>query len=945
MAIIRNLVVKISADISSLSSSLTTAQKNLESLSRSITSIGSDLTKSITVPLAGLGTAAVKTTAEFEQAMANAASVAGASSSELERMTTLARQMGAETVYSASDAADALYYMASAGYKVDQMEASLQSTLNLASATQNDLAFTTDTVIAALNMFGLEASDAERVTNVYASAIGNSMASLSKLSESMTYVGPVANSLGYSIEEVTGALGVLYDSGYEGSTAGTVLRQSLVNLMNPTSAALAVFEELGLAYEDLNPATNDFATIVDRLGEAGMTTAQAMEVFGARGGPGMLALLSQGGDAIRELTSEITGTDAATEMAAMQLDTLTGQWKILKSQLEEIAIMFGNVLIPMIRDFISNYITPLTEKLMTLSDEQIEQIIKIAAIAAAIGPLILAIGKVISLISKIMKVGALLTSTGGMIVAAIAAVAAALVYLYATNEDFRDKVTAIWEKVKSIVLSTLEGIKTWWNQNGDAIMQSVATAMNFIADVVLTALNQVAEVFNLIMPAIRDVVQATITAVSSWWQAHGEQVTRIVTQLWNTISGVLGTVLQTVSTAIAKLVSYLGPLWENIVGLAGDIFAIVLDLVNDLEPLFDAICAALGLILSIANGVISGIISALGPLLNAVVSVIRTVIEILQALGALLRGDFSDAWEHAKTAASHVVSAIKSLVEGFLNFFKGFASGFISMVSSLLNSIGVSLNSILSAIQKFGQSISTWGSNLWSKITTWISNVYSKVKDLINTIWSAVTSFFSNLVSRFTSIASSILSGVRSNLNNVYSSITSAFSTINTYFNNLGRNAYNWGKNLILNIINGIKAMWSSLKSTVSSVASTISNYLGFGSPTKEGPGHTADEWIPNLINMFEKDLYLALPDISKATAAVASALNPYGSVNAVVGEGTSPFGDLLNGLLMGTSGMQMQTSDEKEIVLQIDGTTFARLIAPKLKKEYRRNGIILQEA
>lgn len=195
-------------------------------------------------------------------------------------MTALAREMGSKTVFSASDAADALYYMASAGYKVDQMADSIQATLNLASATQSDLAFTTDTVISTLNQFGLEANQAERITNVFASAIGNSMATMEKLSNSMGYVGPVANSLGYEIEEVTGALAVLYNAGYDGSTAGTALRQSLVSLMNPTSAALGVFEELGLSFEDVNPATNDLATIIDRLGTAGMDTSQAMKVLG-----------------------------------------------------------------------------------------------------------------------------------------------------------------------------------------------------------------------------------------------------------------------------------------------------------------------------------------------------------------------------------------------------------------------------------------------------------------------------------------------------------------------------------------------------------------------------------------------------------------------------------------------------------------------------------------
>ena len=124
------------------------------------------------------------------------------------------------------------------------------------------------------------------------------------------------------------------------------------------------FDELGLSFDELNPATNDFATIVDRLGEASMNTSQAMQVFGARGGPGMLALMNKGGKAIRDMTESITGTNKATDMAAIQINTLTGEWKLLTSELEEISIAFGDVLIPIIREFISKYITPLTRRLM-----------------------------------------------------------------------------------------------------------------------------------------------------------------------------------------------------------------------------------------------------------------------------------------------------------------------------------------------------------------------------------------------------------------------------------------------------------------------------------------------------------------------------------------------------------------------------------------------------
>lgn len=156
---------------------------------------------------------------------------------------------------------------------MEQMANAIEPILNLASATQNDLAFATDTVIATLNQFQLDSSEAGRVSNVFASAIGYSQATLDKLGYSLSYVGPVANSLGWELESTVGALSVLYNAGYDGSMAGTSLRQSLVALMNPTASAKRIFEELGLELKDLDPTTNDFADIVDRLKNSGMSTA------------------------------------------------------------------------------------------------------------------------------------------------------------------------------------------------------------------------------------------------------------------------------------------------------------------------------------------------------------------------------------------------------------------------------------------------------------------------------------------------------------------------------------------------------------------------------------------------------------------------------------------------------------------------------------------------
>lgn len=895
MAVIRNLVVKIAADISSLSKGLQSAQKQIQKVASTFTKTGTKLTASITAPLMALGGTAVKISADFQQSMANAASVAGATGEELQEMTDLAREMGAKTVFSASEAADALYYMASAGYKVDQMADSIEATLNLASATQSDLAFTTDTVISALNQFGLEASEAERVTNVYAAAIGASMASMDKLSNSMGYVGPVANSLGWEIEEVTGALSVLYNAGYDGSTAGTSLRQALVSLMNPTSAAVAVFDELGINLEQLDPVSNDLASILDTLSDAGMTTAQAMEVFGARAGPGMLALMGAGGDAVRDMTAAVTGTNKATEMAETQLDTLSGQLKIMKSMLEEVALQFGDILIPIIRELLQKYITPLINKFMGLSSSTKKNIVVIALLAAAIGPLLLVIGKVISSVGTIVKLGSLLFSKVGLIIAIIAAVVGVLIYLWNTNEDFRNAVTAIWEKIKNVILKVVETIKDWWSKNGEKIIKNVTKALQTLWKCFKQVFSKIWAIVEQVFGIVVDIIVDAVGFILEFWETHGAAIWNVVKQLFTFIWNIAINCFNVIADAVMKFLIYVRPIWEKVKQLFLSLWDTLVALYETLKPVFELIGGIVMTLYGVVSSVIAGVISALGPLIMAVLDIGEVVCSVVQMVCALLRGDWSEAWEHMKNIAINLWSAIKNVFLGIWEFIQGFC-------------------------EAMGQ---------------FFGNLGSTIVGIFKSAWEGISSFFVN-----------VWEGIKSICSWIWEKITSLFSSIGDFFGNLISDAFNWGKNLISNIWEGIQAAWDWVVDGVESIGQAISDFLGFGSPTKKGPGHTADEWIPNLMDMMAQGMYEDIPLIQRAAMQVASALNFNNSPNhAVVGTGTSPYGELLNGLLqgLGTPGGD-GGEDGDELVMQIDGQTFARLIVPKLTKEYKRNGVILKE-
>jgi len=361
--------------------------------------VGKSLTLKLTLPLVLLGGAAVKTAADFEQSLTNAFSVTGSSSKKVRQdMEDLARSMGEKTVFSAGQAADAMYFMASAGWKADEMTVALKDTLDLAAATQSDLAFTTDTVVSTLNQFQLSADQAGRVSDVFAGAISNSQATMDKLKTSMSYVGPIAKALNYSLEDTTAALSMLYNKGIDASMAGTGLRMSLAKLMKPSQDTAAGIKALGLTMEDVNPETKSLAEIVGVLEDKSLTAGDAIKIFGVRAGPTMLNLVAAGREELESFSETLGESGTAAEMAEKQVNTLQGQWKLFTSALSEAAIQVGQILIPILKDIINKGLKPMIQWFSGLSEGTKKVILVVAAFAAALGPMLLIIGKIASIL-------------------------------------------------------------------------------------------------------------------------------------------------------------------------------------------------------------------------------------------------------------------------------------------------------------------------------------------------------------------------------------------------------------------------------------------------------------------------------------------------------------------------------------------------------------------
>lgn len=402
----------------------------MENIAAHYERMGKRMSLAITTPLALLSRQWIRTFADFQQSMANTQSVMGATAAELERLTGAARKAGEETIFKASQAADALYYLGQAGMDAAQSIDALDGVLTMAVASQADLEFASEVVAATLSQFGLAASEATRVANLFAAANADSLASLDKLAASMKYVGPIAAGFGYSIEETTAALMALYNAGFAGEQAGTILRRAIVELANPVGDAVNVIRELGLSVEDLHPEMNSLADILDKLSSRGITTTQVARLFGQVAGPGMIQLLSIGSDALRQYEQSITGTNKAFEQAAIQLDTLQGDIRIMQSVYESMVLQMTGNFEPALRAIV-RAITDLYGWIRDLNPETQRLIVTLGAFAAAAGPVML-------IISQLLKVLPLLLGPAGWIYGGVAAVTALALAFSNAERDMRE---------------------------------------------------------------------------------------------------------------------------------------------------------------------------------------------------------------------------------------------------------------------------------------------------------------------------------------------------------------------------------------------------------------------------------------------------------------------------------------------------------------------------
>ena len=373
---------KFGADLSGFDRAMKKAQKNLKKFGKSVARTGKSLTTGLTLPIVALGAASLKTFADFEQSMLKVKAISGATESDFKALTDSAKELGSSTMFTATQVSELQLNLSKLGLTPKEINKSTQAILNLAQATDSDLAQAATVGASTMNAFGLEAEDMTMITDVMADAFSSTALDLEKFQTAMASVAPVAAQAGQDIQGTSAILGVLVNNGIEASSAGTALRNVFLELANK-----------GLTWDQ---AMIKIQTSMNPL-------KTAMDLFGKRGAA-VATIIANNGTEIQNLTEDFRDSSGEAQSMADIMDSgVAGSFRRMKSQLEGVAIELGTHLVPAFNALIG-YIESGVKWFTSLSDSQKKNIVKWGLLVAAIGPVLIIIGKISIGISALIPV-------------------------------------------------------------------------------------------------------------------------------------------------------------------------------------------------------------------------------------------------------------------------------------------------------------------------------------------------------------------------------------------------------------------------------------------------------------------------------------------------------------------------------------------------------------
>ena len=701
--------------------------EKLKTVGDNISSAGQKLLP-VTAGVTALGTAAVSTAANFESSMSQVqatmgitkdamSTVNGESVNTMDTLSALAKKMGSETAFSASECAEALNYLALAGYDTQQMCDTLPTVLNLAAAGGIDLASASDMVTDAMSALGMGVDEAGTMVDQMAKTASTTNTSVAQLGEGILTIGATAKTVKGGTAELNTALGILANNGIKGAEGGTHLRNVILSLQNPTDKAAACMEQLGLDVYDsegnmrsLNDILGDLNTSMD-----GMTAAEKSniigQIFNKTDLSSVNALLANTGTTWDDLQQSIIDSGgAAQQMADTQLDNLQGQITILKSALEGLAISFGELLLPAIK-MIVGWVQQFVDWLNGMDEGTKKVITTVALLAAALGPVLIVVGKVVSAVGTIMTIvpkvagvintvktafaalnTTMLANPIFLIIAAITALVAAFIYLWNTNEDFRQFWINLWENVKEVAIAVWEAIKNFFTAAWEAISSTAQAVWNGIKDFFSGLWEGIKTIFSTVVEVIKTIITTYFNIYKTIITTVLNAIKTVFTTVWNGIKTVVTTVVTAIQTFITTA-------WNAIKNTVTTVLNAIKTVIT---TVWNAIKSA---VTSVVNGIKSTITSVWNGIKSTVSSVVNsiknTVTTVFNNIWSGIKGTMGKIVSSIKEGFNNAISFITSLPSKALQWGKDMIMGIVNGIKSCIGAVGDAVSSVANKIKSF----------------------------------------------------------------------------------------------------------------------------------------------------------------------------------------------------------------------------------------------------
>lgn len=850
----------------------------------------------------GIGTAAIKTGADFEAAMSNVAAISGATGDDLKSLTDKAKEMGAKTKFSATESAEAFSYMAMAGWKTTDMLEGIEGIMNLAAASGEDLATTSDIVTDALTAFGLSAKDSTHFADVLAQASSNANTNVGLMGETFKYVAPVAGALGFSAEDCATAIGLMANSGIKASQAGTSLRSIITRMAKPTKDVQGAMDALGVSLTNSDGSMKSLNEImVDlRKGFAGLTADQKAQMAATLGGQeamsGLLAIVNASDEDFASLTDSIANCDgAAQKMADTMNDNLSGQITILKSGLEGLAISLYEEMATPLKNVVKvaqEMVQGLQEAfndggLDALVDKTGDVMAEIVTRVAQAAPELIGTAEdlVGAFIQTLLEQKEEFASAGAFMVSELAKAImnvagdmwSAGIYIFTEflkaltdhseelGSSFGEMLSKIGEAVqenlpliiqagKDFIAGFCRGLSEEFPGVSallDGFFDGLLSTVGAVAQSVVDLLSKIFGVIDAQDPAVMEAIGKAIGTIAG--ALISLNAAKNVAGSLNTLFSVLGSVkggITGITGVVGKAVEGFS-LWRGEAGTLMEVLELEFPKVASIiSSIGGAVQKAIGFVTQFGTS-IAGIGSIIGGAILAVTSFVdmfqngfSVIKEILMGVGVALAA-VGAVILGAPAAVAAVVAGIVFAVANLAIAVKQHWDEILAFVQEIPSKIGEVVDAVVDWFQALPGRISAFLEEIIAGVQTWASNLLSQASSAAENAVNAVENFFSNLPYKIGYILGFVIGKLVSfgvdAINWVTKNVPIIINNIVTFFSQLPEKVWTWLVNTYNKLVTWGGNMLQKASEAARNVVENVSTFFS------ELPGKVA-RWLQNTL-------------------------------------------------------------------------------------------------